>query len=451
VQTQRDHVHAHQFMVGRMSTALVFGDPGIAEPPARRALVGLLAGVLLSALVTVACGVYGWLVPGGSTAWRKAGAVIVEKETGTRYVYVAGTLRPTPNFASALLVQGPKASVVSASRASLRGVPRGPAIGIAGAPQTLPAAGDLVAGPWLACLPATGHRGSGQGVNFDPEAPAEPLADDRFLLTAGENAEYLVWNGAKHRILDATVPAALGVTGVQPVPASADWLAAVPDAAELGVARIDGAGDEGPTVGGVRHRIGQLFRQRIDGGTADRMFVLRGDGLAPLDRIEAMLLEARAGTGQPVELTTAALAGAPQSPDRSLVGRLPRIDTARGQEPGDRVVCQRQRPVGEAIEVTVVLVAHRDAASGRDGHVGTSVRPGSGLVVHAVPAAAGEHAPELHLIADDGVQYPLSDDAALRALGLDRSASIPFPRSLLRELPVGPVLSRAAAIAGKEG
>ncbi|WP_020660763.1 type VII secretion protein EccB [Amycolatopsis benzoatilytica] len=59
VQTQKDHVEAYSFLIGRMTSALVLGDASHLEVPARRAWVGLLVGLALGVLVAVGFFVYG--------------------------------------------------------------------------------------------------------------------------------------------------------------------------------------------------------------------------------------------------------------------------------------------------------------------------------------------------------------------------------------------------------
>lgn len=61
MQTQKDHVDAHSFLMGRMTSALVLGDASYLEVPARRAWLGLLIGVLLSALIFAGFLVFGLL------------------------------------------------------------------------------------------------------------------------------------------------------------------------------------------------------------------------------------------------------------------------------------------------------------------------------------------------------------------------------------------------------
>ena len=100
MQTQRDHVHAYQFMVTRMTSALVLADPSAHDPPARRTRSGLLTGLVIGIVVMVGFGIYGFVKPGGSEDWRRPGAILVEKETGTRYVFLDGQLRPVLNDAT---------------------------------------------------------------------------------------------------------------------------------------------------------------------------------------------------------------------------------------------------------------------------------------------------------------------------------------------------------------
>lgn len=454
MQTQRDHVHAHQFMVGRLSSALVEGDPTRAEIPGQRAQAGLVVGVVLAVLLAGGFAVYGWLVPGGSRAFAQAGAILVEKETGNRYVYLNGVLHPTPDLTSALLIQGRGATVKLISRNSLRDLPRGPALGVRGAPQTV-SPDALVRGPWLVCLPGavpdgpggepSGAAGGGLslGVNLDPGAVAEPLPADRFTVVAdATGTPYLLAGGRKHRIAADSVLAALGAANARPVRASRMWLDWLPDGPVLAPARIDGAGRPGPPLDGTPHPVGALFRQRMPNGD-EQLFVLRSDGLAPLDRTEFLLADAERRTA-PVELTAAAVAAAPKSTDRSLTSRLPDLAGLRLLDPGDAVLCLRQRPVsGDALTSAVAFAPRSQSGVDERGRPFVRVRPGSGMVVAASPRRSGS-SPRISYISDTGTAYPLPDAEAIAALKLDNVGFTPFPESLLAVLPQGPALSRAA-------
>jgi type VII secretion protein EccB len=423
MQTQRDHVHAHQFMMGRMSCALVLGDPTHAEIPARRAMSGLFIGIIVGVVLSVGFLLFGLIVPGGNTAWRQPGSIIVEKETGTRYVFLAGALRPTLNLASARLLAGDSPHTVLTSRKSLKGVPRGAPVGIPGAPQVLPGSADLARGPWLVCLGAGGKP----DLNLDPAAAADPLPADRFVVVRNGSTDYLVWRDTKFTLADGTMAAAFGFTGSRPGDATPAWLDSLPSGPDLGAARIDGAGRPGATIAGRAYRIGQIFAQR---GT-DQLFVLRSDGLAPVSRTEFMLLQAHGS--DPVDLDSAAVLAAPKSNDRSLMSRLPDLSAARPQALDGRVVCERQRPKDlKSITAQVVLAAPQ--------RPGTFVRPASGMIIYPIPQSNPTTIKEFALVTDEATRYQLADSQVLNELGLDGSAAVPMPRALLEQIPAGPPL-----------
>ena len=447
MQTQRDHVHAHQFQMGRMSSALVLGDPTSAENPSHRAMIGLFVGVMLAVLIVAGFTVYGWLVPGGSKSWRNPGAIIVEKETGNRYLYLGGELRPTLNLTSAMLIQGTSSKIQLTSRNSLKGVPHGAPIGLAGAPQTVPDSSGLVSGPWLVCLAASvGGPTNGLGLNLDPAAPATPLAVDRFELVSGGGTDYLIWRGQKHKIADSTVPVALGVANAEPIPAPAAWLDALPDGSPLAVPKLPGQGDLGPEVAGRSYRVGQLFTQ----AATDQLFVLRKDGLAPVNHTAFVLLQA---TGRdPVQLRAADIAAAPRSGDRSLTALLPDLGTATWEDPAGRVLCERQVPASQESVLSVPVLTDRVSAAIRnDDTPRVNVRPGTGMVVYPVPLPATLRTPEPHLITDEGLRYSVPESDSLSALKLSGRPMVPFPRELLNAVTSGPVLSRKAIDLTEEG
>ena len=96
-------------------------------------------------------GVYGLIVPGGNKAWQTGDVIVVEKETGTRFVYVDGRLHPVTNYVSALLALGKKAGP-RACRASRWPTYRGGRGSVSpDAPDALPDRGRLLTGGWTLC------------------------------------------------------------------------------------------------------------------------------------------------------------------------------------------------------------------------------------------------------------------------------------------------------------
>src|SRR5215218_8560512 len=133
VPSRSDQLHSYQFAVRRVVSAVAAHESNPARPPGRRAGVTLLAGALVAALGLAGFAVWGLVQPGGSTRWRSGQSVIVEKESGAKFVFVDGVLHPVANYSSALLIVGAPRTI-SVARRSLAGVPRGVPLGIAGAP-----------------------------------------------------------------------------------------------------------------------------------------------------------------------------------------------------------------------------------------------------------------------------------------------------------------------------
>ncbi|XVV16091.1 type VII secretion protein EccB [Actinoplanes sp. CA-131856] len=444
MQTQRDHVHAHQFMMGRLSSALVKGDPTSAEIPGQRALTGLLFGILAAVLVIAGFAVYGWIVPGGSTAYKKAGQLLVEKETGNRYIYLGGSLRPVANVTTASLLLGSGMTVKLISRSSLKDVPRGGELGDYRWPQSV-VSQTPVAGPWLVCLPGSrvdNPSPKALGINLDPTAAVEPIAPGRFTVVRdAAGRRYVIFQGHKHLVRDKSALVALGAGSTSAPLAPATWLAWLPDGPWLGAALIPGAGNAGPVVAGKSRRIGTLFRLRPASGQ-EQFFVLRTDGLAPISATEFLLAAARPDAAG-VELTAAQVVAAKQSIDRTLVDRLPDLTGASPQDPAGGVLCQRQAPGPNDTFQTLVGYASPDrSAVNADGTTRVVAAPSTGMAV--VPVPHPKTLKPVTFIAESGLAYPIADQDTQRALNL--AVVVPVPAALLALMPKGPQLSQKALI-----
>lgn len=436
MQTQRDHVHAYQFMVNRMTSALVVGDPGAFEPPARRAWMGLVIGIVLGVLVTAGFWVFGLIVPGGNLAWQRAGVILVEKETGTRYVMRDGVLHPTLNQASALLLQGPGAKVESISRASLAGLRRGEPLGISGAPDPVPTAKDLLRRPPMLC--EVGRPGGTASMLVTESSAGRPIEKDRFLLARDPSgSHYLVWNGVKQRLASWGTSVALGLGAAVEVPAV--WLGAIPDRAPIGPADLAGLGSPGPEVAGRRAVIGQVFVQEI--GSERRLYVAAADGLAPLTETEAALLNGREDASRPRTVTAAEVAAAPRSASTSLLSRMPDMLAAKPLD-SSSMLCVRESAPGVA---GAAEMAVRSAPTGLTGRVQFDLPPGGGILAASVPAPAGQRTPDRYLITEQGRKFRIADDDAAAALGFRDVKPVAVDAAVLSVIPTGPVLTTAVS------
>lgn len=172
MQSKRDQVQAHTFVMGRLTSGMLLADPDAPESPLGRTTRGVLVGVVITALVAAGSLVYGLMSPGGNDAWRASGTLVVNRETGARYVYVGGRLRPVRNYASALLVGDGKLKSEDVSTSSLKGTAVGAPVGIPGAPDSVPGVQDLEKDPWQVCSVLASEAGAGAGVPAVPPAGA---------------------------------------------------------------------------------------------------------------------------------------------------------------------------------------------------------------------------------------------------------------------------------------
>ncbi|MFE2422667.1 type VII secretion protein EccB [Streptomyces hokutonensis] len=446
MQTRRDHVQAYQFAMGRLASALVSGDPGRGDSPTRRSALGSVFGVGLVVLLCAGYGVYGLISPATKDDWRKEGTIVLEEDTGNRYVYANGELRPVRNYASALLIAGERTAPETVSAKSLAGVPHGIPVGIQGAPDTVPAVSALATGAWARCLPGQGADGTGtegvkgtkekdssdkgQSLVFGSSAAALTAlpADRQVLLDGPGNTRYVLLGGVKYPVPGAPTLIALGLDDQTALSATADWLAAVPTGTALAASVPSGAGKAAAKVAGQSTEVGQVFRTTT-GGT-EHYYVMRSDGLALVNATEYALLAARPGAPAAREVGQADIAVAPASAEHATTGRVPDLTGVHPLEGG--TVCMTELADGRA-RITVATPG-----------TGGVVLPAGGGVL-AVPDAGQTE----YLITEQGLKYRVADTDAARALGFgETKRRLTLPAGVLALVPDGPVLSRAAAAKG---
>ncbi|MET9442310.1 type VII secretion protein EccB [Streptomyces sp. NPDC006610] len=469
MQSKRDQVQAHMFVMGRLTSAMLRGDPDAPESPQGRTNRGVAIGVVIAVLLAAGAFVLGLFKPGTKDSWKEAGTLVVNKDTGSRYLYLDGRLRPVRNYASARLLAGAEMTVASVGARSLAGVPHGAPVGITGAPDALPAAGDLDTGPWQVCSgTVTGEVTTVLAVG----APADGagLSAGRALVVTGpDRADYLVWRGSRLRLNDDRgASRSLGYDTASRVKVSAAFLNSLPAGPDLSPPDVPGVGAEGPELGGRETRLGQVFQVSAPGSDA-RYYLLRREGLTPLTATGAALLlgdprtREKAYRDQPpaaVELGVDALEGHTAAVPPLDLADLPETPPeAAGLERG-RTVCARIEGGGTGARVSVALApagslgpAAQPAPEGLTPACvpvdRITVRPGGGALVRALGAGGGAVGATVYLVTDTGMKYRVSDTASLAALGYGTGQARGLPSPLLAMLPTGPDLGRQAAVAGR--
>ncbi|MFZ3474348.1 type VII secretion protein EccB [Streptomyces sp. 4.24] len=477
MQSRRDQVQAHLFVMGRLGAGMLRAEPDAPDTPTGRTNRGIRTGLYVGIAIAVVMGLYGVIAPGGSTAWRKPGTLVVVKKTGARYLFLGGELHPVLNQSSARLLAGEKMPFAEVSEKSLKGAPRGAPVGIVGAPDGLPAARELSAEGWLACGLPRPASASGAGAPQIALAVAmasqgTPLTDGQGVLAATPDGErYLLWQGRRLR-LDSRNGAvsALGYGSATPYPVAAAFLNTLPAGPDLAPADVPGRGGPGPVLAGHPTTTGQLFT-----GPGGEAYVLAREGLRPLTRTEFELLrgdprtqrEAYAGApAAPAAVgaadlaahpATAATAGPGSGPGSGAGAALPAEPPRLLAPAPHQSVCTGLRP-GAGGPATLVTLADTAAVAGAPPAVQPGVeptcadadrimvRPGGGALVQAL-SGAGTGSTS-YLVTDAGVKYPLPSADAAKRLGYAAVRTVGVPAGLLKLLPTGPSLDPEALAAG---
>lgn len=444
--TRRDQVDAYSFVTGRLASAVLRADPDGPERPLRRTGVGLIVGIMISLLV-IAIIVVLHLFTGmgaGRTAWRQPGALIVAEDSGSRYMFVDGLLRPVLNQASARLITGKAPAVVTVKSPELADVPRGAPIGILGAPDALPS--GSADSPWTVCA-GNGQSGFKLSVSVGAATGATEATDRQGVLVSGDGQLYLAWQGTKLRIVAPWVPRALGMDTAQAVPVDSSWLNALPSGPDIGSPPLPrDEGKAGPTISGTSTVVGQLVV--VPEAVGGNSFVTQEGGLVPVTPTVAALLNADPAWTKrealriaPSELATQAVLPAPvwqaalppQPPTAlDLTGRVPCVlwhgESAR--------LVTAPPPRGNAQSDQIAGVV-------RDGRVAdrVEVMPGAGFLARTRPAPNVPGA-GIYLITESGAKFPVASSDAATALGFSADSARLVPAELLALLPTGPVLEK---------
>jgi type VII secretion protein EccB len=458
MQTRRDQLQAYRFVTRRIVSALLSGEPETAERPMRRYGLAVFGSAMLAAILFAGVGVYGFLFPSG--AKLPESAIVIERETGARYVYLDGRLHPVLNFASARLLLGSEDPTVQrVSQRSLRAYPRGRAVGIANLPDPLPDRSAMTTGPWSACSLRRG-LGSTEFVthlNVGSVPPGgEPLGDRGLLMEQRTSQSITLWFVSQGRRMEISTDSltALGMTAARPVQVTNQVISGVPAGPQLAVPPITDLGGEGPTVDGEPATVGRVYV------AAGQHYVLLNSGLATIGPIMRDLLLASDDSVTSISASAAAAARSAQTPSLDPPGFPTSLPNLAFTVAGPAMVCAVSGPAddtGPSIMVyeradTVESTGSAQARTGPDGvrladHV--DVAAGAAAIVRTLPApGATTPSTTTYLVTDQGVRYALprqNTEAVLASLGYGGVTVTPVPTFLLALLPTGPTLDPVAA------
>jgi type VII secretion protein EccB len=464
VQTRRDQLHAYRFQNRRALAALVTGEPNVLEPPMRRLTVITVSGIMIAILVACGFGLVGIFKPATGDKWREAGAIIVERETGARYVLIDDTLHPVLNYASAVLAVGPDQHphVVLVDRGDLKSARRGATIGIDGIPDSLPSAGNLITHPWTVCSrqQAGGNQQLSAQVSVlvgsDAGARPVPTGSGVLVRAVDGGTTYLLLNGRRLEVASTAVATSLGLPVSASVQVGTAFLNGVPAGPTLRAPKVPRVGSTSAvSIDGAPVTVGRLLFTRDN----QRYFLVLADGVAPLDEVQAqLLLTLPVGPGGQllprIETTESAVLNQPASREwsavaeqlRGLPSRIPQIAGGAAQNGG---VCVVYRDAAAQPVVAVppsrlpafasdqVVESDRSRTGQADDVV---LQPGRAAVARAAGGA-----PTVFVVADPGRKYATASSDVLGGFGYGGAKPAVVPAEVLLLVPTGPALDPAAA------
>jgi len=457
--SKRDQLQAHQFLFHRAISALVARETDPEQPPMRRPGTAAFASIGVAVLALAATGVYGVISPGGDKSWQDGKSVIVERETGTRYVYLDGKLDPVVNYASALLALGDHADALAVSANSLLGVPRGPRIGIPDAPDALAGPDRLLSGAWTLCsapgTDATGAAVERSALLIGTEAGGAPLGDRAVLAQVPElGQDFLVYGGFRHQVSQSdTVAVGLAMGSAPLVRVDPAVMDMVPDGAPIGPIPLPDAGKPSTAVPGRKDlRVGQLLMMTASGGT--QHYLVEADRIRPISELAYDIQLAYQPTtaaypdAEPFAMPLSpidAAAARQDPPSKPTAGDLP---TTRPAFAPAGTLCLAFHPGTTVPRVTV------DPKLPTDGIIATPQRTDGGVPLAdqiMVPAGRGAVVQSMPtgtyaVITDLGRIYPVANAEVLGTRGYAGVTPVKMPASLLARLPEGPGLAHDTAM-----
>jgi type VII secretion protein EccB len=347
---------------------------------------------------------------------------------------------------SARLVAKSAVNPVAVDADVIAAAPRGPLVGIPGAPAEL--GRPIAAASWQVC--DSGRTTLIAGADAVGPHGARPI----LATAAGEQlaGAYLLYDGKRAAVdlRDLAVVRALRLDGITPRHVSRSLLDLLPELPAITAPAIPGLGTKGP--GGFV--VGQILR--VSRADAPEHHVVLGSGLQRVGDVAADVIRFTHGVadGDLRAVPPAAIAAIPAVHELA-VSTFP--DQAQPPVPSDVPVCAHWRwDAGRAD--TVVLQRkpeERSVALAQDDGDGPNIDavampPGRYAYVHATGVAGGSVTGPRYLVADSGVRYGIRDAETAKYLGVE-GEPLPAPWPLLARLPGGPELSVAAAEVLRDG
>ncbi|MCW4351866.1 type VII secretion protein EccB [Hoyosella sp. YIM 151337] len=450
--TTRTQISGYRFLLRRMEHALVRRDARMLADPLRSQNRALAVGLVLAMVGIGGAGILALLKPQDKV---KDSVIAVGRDSGAMFVRVDDTFHPVLNLASARLILQDPAEPSIVSEDDLAKYPRGPLLGIPGAPQTL-RVDESDGSAWTVCDTIGDSPRTAVVVGAPAGGQARALTRSQAMLVRRDSQDYFVYNGARSRIdlSDLAVVRALGLEGLRPNMVSAGLLNAIPEAPPITPPVIQASGEASPFLSG--RKVGTVVRV-VQADRVQHYVVLR-DGVQPVGEAVADLIRFAdsLGAGEIPVVPPDALKNVPAGaglPVQTYPRSAPEVVDAP-------VICLSWQPdeggrvsvlagAGVPVPAGSRMVARVSPTAAEEGLADdVYVAPGGGRFVHPVAirsADAGRPAGSAVFVSDTGVRFGLNSRADAESLGL-AGESAPAPGVMLRLLVPGPALGHGEAM-----
>jgi type VII secretion protein EccB len=481
--TTRAQVNGYRFLIRRLEHALIRGDSRMIHDPMRGQMRALMVGLVIAVLITGACGVLAFFKPAPNLGDAQ---IVLSKSSGAPFVRIGDRVHPVLNLASARLIVGKNDSPKEVDEKFLNALPRGPMVGIVGAPTSIQGPDDIATSSWTVCdtlqIPDATQTTGGTTLQTsvlanDPVLSGDIRAADpaQAILAEVSGTTYLIYDGVRAPInlSDVVVVNGLHLQGAPLRPVSLGFLNALPLVDPITPVVIDGAGEPSAVVG-PDYPIGSIVKTTDSRG--EQLYVVLRDGLQPISPATADIIMYGASDAARVsarEIAPSIVAATPIV-HRLSVDHYPTVSPQIVPTNPDRVACMNwQRPNTAAQAGVRLFVGHRlpvpdGAQSVRLANADGSgpkldsvyLTPGSGEYVEATGVERDSQSTgQLFYVSDTGLRYHVKDFPTADALGVtgvkvsDGPTNTPqrAPWPVLSLLPAGPELSQEAALVAHDG
>jgi type VII secretion protein EccB len=453
--TTKVQVSGWRFLLRRVEHAIVRRDTRMFDDPLQFYSRSVSLGLVIAVVICVGALMLAYFKPLGK---RGEDRVLVDRSTNQLYVVLPGSdqLRPVYNLTSARLILGNSAQPQVVKTEELDRMPKGPSIGIPGAPYATPVFGS--SSTWSVCdtvtkpdsvTPTIETSVLVRPLELGPEVA--PIRADQGVLVKFQDKNWLITKLGRHAVDlgDRAVTSAVGIpVGARSAPISEGLFNALPNTGPWVLTPVPGAG--APNTVGLPPNllIGTVFQVVTDSG--QQQYVVLPDGVAKVNDTTAAALRANNSFGlvSPPSIESSDVAKIAEQtyysplPDKPMTMLLPQDQPT--------VCWSWDRQTGDQSPKTTIIVGRRLPIPASSMNSGIKQIEGSATVYldggHFIRLQSPDprYGESQYYLDPQGIRYGIANADTAKALGL--SGALTAPWQVVSLLVEGPVLSKGAAL-----